>query len=86
MRFVLNLFLSVENSINFVQTGDKHAEEEEEKEEEKEGEKDKKRKRGSRRRRSRRRSFFTLDLLRFHWTQGTKVMLVSTWMQLVLPS
>ena len=50
---MLNLFLSVENSINFIQTGDKHAEEEEEKEEEKEGEKDKKRKRGSRRRRSR---------------------------------
>ena len=43
MKFLLNLFLSVKNSINFIQVGDKHAEEEEEgeKEKEDEGEKEK---------------------------------------------
>ena len=41
MKFLLNLFLSVKNSINFIQVGDKHAEEEEEGEKEDEGEKEK---------------------------------------------
>ena len=43
MKFLLNLFLSVKNSIHFIQVGDKHAEEEEEgeKEKEDEGEKEK---------------------------------------------
>ena len=38
MKFLLYLFLSVKNSINFIQVGDKHAEEEEEGEKEKEDE------------------------------------------------
>ena len=40
-EILLNLFLSVKNSIHFIQVGDKHAEEEEEGEKEDEGEKEK---------------------------------------------